>query len=244
VDVTEALEVSCNYFFYEVGWRLGLDSSGVNRDSIGLEKLKKYASLFGLNRKSGIEIEEAEPKISDEGSIRSAIGQGTHNYTPVQLARYLTAVATSGTLYDLTLVDKVVDKDGTVVLDNKAKSEKIKGVSDTTWNLVHEGMYKVANGSKSSVSSIFKDFPVKVAGKTGTAQESKSRANHALFLSYAPYEDPEITVAVVIPNGYASSNAVELARDIYSYYFDVDDKNELVNGDAILPNSSHSSFTD
>lgn len=244
VDVTGALEVSCNYFFYEVGWRLGLDNNNVNRDKIGLEKLRKYASLFGLDRKSGIELEEAEPKISDEDSIRSAIGQGTNNYTPVQLVRYLTAVATSGTLYDLTLIDKVVDKDGTVILDNKAKSEHISEISDTTWKLIHEGMYKVANGSKSSIEYILKDLPVKIAGKTGTAQESKSRGNHALFLSYAPYEDPEIAVAVVIPNGYASSNAVELANSIYKYYFKVEDEDKLVKGDAIMPTSSSSSFTD
>lgn len=244
VDITEALEVSCNYFFYEMGWRLGMDSSGTNKDQIGLEKLKKYASLYGLDRKSGIELEEAEPQISDVDAVRSAIGQGTNNYTPVQLARYLTAVATSGTLYDLTLIDKVVDKDGSVILDNKAKSEQLSQISSTTWNLIHEGMYKVANGSESSSSYIFKNFPVKVAGKTGTAQESTSRPNHALFLSYGPYEDPEISVAVVIPNGYASGNAVELAQSIYSYYFNVEDKQKLVNGKAILPKSDSPSFTD
>ncbi|MGB8455053.1 MAG: penicillin-binding transpeptidase domain-containing protein [Anaerocolumna sp.] len=244
VDITTALEVSCNYFFYEMGWRLGLDSTGINRDKSGLEKLAKYASLYGLDRKSGIELEEAEPQISDKDSVRSAIGQGTNNYTPVQLVRYLTAVATSGTLYDLTLIDKVVDKDGTVILDNNAKSKKLSQVSNTTWNLIHDGMYKVANGSRSSSSYVFKNFPVTVAGKTGTAQESKSRANHALFLSYAPYDNPEIAVAVVIPNGYASSNAVELARNIYSYYFNVGDKDKLVNGKAILPESDSPSFTD
>ncbi len=244
IDVTTALEVSCNYFFYEVGWRLGLDSTGVNREQVGLKEIAKYAALYGLDKKSGIELEEAEPHLSDQDFVRSAIGQGTNNYTPVQLARYLTAVTTSGTLYDLTLIDKVVDKDGSVILDNKAKSQKIKNVSDTTWNLIHEGMYKVGNGSKSSSSYVFKDFPVKVAGKTGTAQESVLRANHALFLSYAPYEDPEIAVTVVIPNGYASGNAAELARSIYSYYFNVGDKNKLVNGDAIMPESDSPSFTD
>ncbi len=244
VEITTALEVSCNYFFYELGWRLGLDSSGVNRDNTGLKKIAKYASLYGLDRKSGIELEEAEPQISDKDSVRSAIGQGSHNYTPVQLARYLTTVANSGTLYDLTLIDKVVDKDGTVILDNNAKSKKLSQINDTTWNLIHQGMYKVGNGNRSSTSYVFEDFPVKVAGKTGTAQESESRPNHALFLSYAPYEDPEIAVTVVIPNGYASNNAAELARNLYSYYFNVDDKDKLVNGEAILPESGSTSFTD
>lgn len=244
IDVTDALQVSCNYFFYEVGWRLGLDSSGINRNQLGLDTLKKYASLYGLDRKSGVELVEEEPQISDKDSIRSAIGQGTNNYTPVQLARYLTAIASSGSLYDLTLIDKVVDKDGSVILDKKAKSKELTQISDSTWNLIHDGMYKVANGNRSSSSYVFKNFPVTIAGKTGTAQESKSRANHALFLSYAPYNDPEIAVTVVIPNGYASSNAVELARYIYSYYFNVEDKDKLVNGDALMPETEAPTFTD
>jgi penicillin-binding protein 2 len=82
-------------------------------------------------------------------------------------------------------------------------------------------MYKVVNGSRSSSSFMFKNYPITIAGKTGTAQENAYHGNHALFVSYAPYQKPEISIAVVIPNGYASSNAVELGRDIYSYYFDI-----------------------
>lgn len=247
VDITTALEVSCNYFFYEVGWRLGLDSTGINRDKIGLEKLAKYANILGMDRKSGIEIDEAEPKVSDEGSVRSAIGQGTNNYTPVQLARYVTTVASSGICYDLTLIDKVLDKNGTVILDNAAKAKKIAEISDSTWQLIHEGMYKVANGSRSSSSGMFKDYPITIAGKTGTAQESLFHGNHALFLSYAPYSPdkmPDIAVASVIPNGYASSNAVELTRDVYSYYYNLPDRDKLVKGPAELPESDAPAFSD
>ncbi len=244
VEVTTALEVSCNFFFYEVGWRLGLDSSGINRDQLAIEKLAKYASILGLDRKSGIEIDEADPEVSDESSVRSAIGQGTNNYTPIQLARYVTTVANSGTSFELTLIDKISDKDGKVILDNKAKSKSLTEISDSSWQLVQEGMYKVGNGSRSSSSNMFKNYPKKIAGKTGTAQESTSKANHALFVSYAPFDSPEIAVTVVIPNGYASSHAVELGRDIYSYYYDIEDKDTLVNGPAELPDSSSAAFSD
>lgn len=245
IDVTTALEVSCNYFFYEVGWRLGLDSAGVNHDAVGLKKIQKYASIFGFDRKSGVEIDEADPHISDGPSaIPSAIGQGTNNFAPVQLARYVTAVANSGTLFDLTLVDKIEDKDGKVIEQNKAKSTKLTQIHTTTWDLVHEGMYEVCNGSRSSSSYMFRNFPIKVAGKTGTAQESKSRGNHALFISYAPEENPEISITTVIPNGYASINAVQLTRDVYSYYYHLEDSDKLTKGKAEMPETDAPAFSD
>jgi penicillin-binding protein 2 len=244
VDVTTALEVSCNYFFYEGSWRLGMDSTGKNNDQIGLEKLAKYAELFGFGEKSGIEVEEYDPHISDKYSVPSAIGQGTHNYTPVQIARYVTTVANSGKRFDLTLLDRIQDKDNNVLLDNKAKYTELTTIKDSTWDLIHEGMYKVGNGARSSTSKMFKDFGVTVAGKTGTAQESKSKPNHALFVSYAPYTAPEISVTTVIPNGHGSSNAVELTRDVYSYYFDLEDKDKLVNGFAELPETESRGFAD
>lgn len=235
VDVPNALEVSCNYFFYEVGWRLGLGSA--NRDQTALDKIKKYASLFGLNEKSGIELEETEPQISNKDSIRSAIGQGNHAYAPVQLSRYVTSVANSGTLFDLTIMDKIVDKDNKVILQKDPKFRTLDSVKDSTWNLVHEGMYKVANGPDSSSSNVLKNLGVTIAGKTGTAQESTLLPNHALFVSYAPYEAPEISVTVVIPNGFASSTAVDLGKDIYSYYFNLEDAETLTEGSADLPKS-------
>ncbi len=244
VDVTTALEVSCNYFFYEGSWRLGMDSTGKNNDQLGLEKLAKYAELFGFGEKSGIEVEEYDPHISDKYSVPSAIGQGTHNYTPVQIARYVTTVANSGKRFDLTLLDRIQDKDNNVLLNNKAKYTELTTIKDSTWDLIHQGMYKVGNGARSSTSKMFKDFGVTVAGKTGTAQESKSKPNHALFVSYAPYNAPEISVTTVIPNGHGSSNAVELTRDVYSYYFDLEDKDKLVNGFAELPETESRGFAD
>ena len=218
IDVTDAIQVSCNYFFYEVGYRLSLENGNYNSNK-GLAALKKYASLFGLDSKSGIELAEYSPNISDKDSVRSAIGQGTHNYTPAQLARYVTTVANRGTCYDLTIIDKIKDTEDNIVLDNKANVHSNIEIKNSIWDAVQEGMYKVVNGPKSSIASMFKEVGVKVAGKTGTAQESKMKPNHALFVSFAPYENPELAAAVVIPNGYTSSNAAKLARNIYQYYF-------------------------
>lgn len=225
IDITDAIQVSCNYFFYEMGWRLGLTGETYN-SNVGLEKLKKYATMFGLNNKSGIELFEYDPHISDNDSIRSAIGQGTNSFTPSQLNRYVTTIANKGTCYNLTVVDKVKDLEGKVLLDNKASVFETVNIKDSTWSLVQEGMYKVLNGQRSSLASVFTKLNVTVAGKTGTAQESKSHPNHALFVSFAPYEDPEISVVVVIPNGYTSGNSAEVAGKIYKDYFKTSEKKE------------------
>lgn len=219
LNVAGAIENSCNYFFFEMGWRLS--NNGANPD-LGLKLLKKYASMFGLNAKSGIEVSEAEPKISDTDAVRSAIGQGSYAFTPSQLSRYVTTIANNGTCYNLTVIDKIKDVDGKTILKNKATVYKELTLKDSTWNAIHEGMYRVVNKS-TSLSAMFKDLDFKVAGKTGTAQETTMKMNHALFISYAPFDDPEISVTVVIPNGDVSGNAAELASNVYKYYY-TDDK--------------------
>lgn len=245
VDITNAIQTSCNYFFYEMGYRLSLKNGDYNSNK-GLSVLHKYAEIFGFDAKSGIELFEYKPNISTEDSVRSAIGQGNHNYTPAQIARYVTTVANRGTCYDLTIVDKVKDLAGKVLLDNKAKVHNKVDIKDSTWDAVQEGAYKVGNGPRSSISSLFSKLNVKVAGKTGTAQESKLKPNHALFVSFAPYEKPEISVTVVIQNGYTSSNAAEVARNVYQYYFsDSDDKKKLKETkEATLPELGSHSYID
>ena len=210
---------------------MSLESNGTYNSNKGLAALKKYASLFGLDSKSGIELLEYTPIISDKDSVRSAIGQGTHNYTPAQIARYITTVANKGTCYDLTIIDKVKDTKDNVILNNNANIHSTIDISNSIWEAVHLGVYKVVNGPKSSIASLFKEIDVKVAGKTGTAQESKSRPNHALFVSFAPYENPELAAAVVIPNGYTSTNAAKVAKNIYKYYFNKSTADEPSDAD-------------
>jgi penicillin-binding protein 2 len=240
VNIVDALKVSCNYYFYEMGWRMSIDNFGRFNEQLGLSKLKKYAAMFGLDSKSGIELYEAAPEISSSDSVRSSIGQGSNDYTPIQLSRYITTLANSGTNYDLTLLDKVVDKDGTVILNNSAKVvNDLTGAKESTWNSIREGMYSVVNTPGGSAYSIFKNLGVTVAGKTGTAQLSRSQPNHALFVSYAPFNAPEISVTTVIPYGYTSLYAATLAKDIYKVYFNLEDQDSVVNSDVSVTESSN-----
>jgi len=231
MNLSEAIANSCNMFYYEVGYRLSLDGAGYNSD-YGLARLKKYADMFGLTEKSGIEITESEPKFSDEYIVPSAIGQGTNNYTTVGLARYITAVANSGTVYNLSILDKMTDSKGNLVEDYKPKIRNTIEIDDSFWNAIHTGMRKVVEKKK-----YYKDLPVNVAGKTGTAQEGRNRTNHALFLSYAPYENPEISVAVRIAYGYSSDYAAQTARDVYKYYYGLVEEDELLTGTAEIPDA-------
>ena len=241
VDIADALKVSCNYFFYEMGWRLSIDNSGMFKPQLGLAKLDKYATLFGLNEPSGIELDEATPEISDEDSVRSAIGQGSNVFTPVQLSRYVTTLANHGTCYDLTLLDKVVATDGTTTENHAKVNHSLKDVSASTWDRVMQGMYNVVNTKGGSVYGLYQNFGVTVAGKTGTSQISKVDPNNALFVSFAPYEKPEISIIAVIPNGYTSSNAAELTKDIYKLYFKLDEADKILESDVTVPEASRNS---
>ena len=229
LDVVGAIENSCNTFFYETAYRLG-SVNGIYDSEKGLEKLREYASLFGLNETSGVEISESEPELSDFDAVRSAIGQGTHNLTTVGLARYVTTVANSGACYKLSLLDKLTDNSGNVIED--FTPEKIRQISlpSDEWDAVHLGMRRVVERMK-----YYEDMPVNVAGKTGTAQENKNRANHALFVGYAPYEKPEIAVATRVAFGYNSAYAAEISRDVFRYYFDPEEEEKILTGSAIRP---------
>lgn len=226
LNVTGGIRHSCNFFFFEVGYRLGIVGDTYN-DSVGLQKLAKYADMYGLSETSGIEIEEYAPGVSDLDAVRSAIGHGTNNYTTAGLARYVTTVANSGTCYNLTLVDKIEDQNGNLVRDNTAEVRNRIDMDPAYWNAIHTGMRQVVENKK-----YFADVDVNVAGKTGTAQESRNRPNHALFISYAPYENPEISVTVRVANGYTSDYAAQIAKDVYQYYYGLKDESEIITGTA------------
>lgn len=232
LNVTGAIENSCNVFFYEMGYKLSLDENGNYNEDLGLEKLAKYADMFGLTSKSGVEIEESEPEVSDEYPVLSAIGQGTNNYTTVGLARYVMTVANNGTCYDLTLLNKVTDHNGNLIMEYSPKVRNTIDMPSAYWNALHTGMRRVV-----MKKAYYNDLGVNVAGKTGTAQENKKRANHALFVSYAPYENPEIAVATRIAFGYSSDFAANLTRDIYKYYFKLENEDSILTGTAEIPDA-------
>ena len=231
LTVEGAIENSCNYCFADFGHRLATDEEGNYSTTLGIERLSKYAAMFGLDRKSGIQIDEREPHISDEDPERSAFGQGTHSFNNVQLARYTTALANNGKVFDLTLLQKETDSQGNLVQEFPATQTGTVDISESSWNVVHSGLRKVI--TTGVASRVFSGFDtVSIAGKTGTAEEMKTRANHAFFISYAPYENPEIAVTVSIPFGYTSGNAANVAKRVYELYYGATDLSTITGSTA------------
>ena len=215
INVSSALRYSCNYFFYEVGYRLAGGDNNYD-DEAGIKKLATYASLFGLDSKTGIEIQENTPEIATEYPVMAAIGQSNNNYTTVSLGRYIAAVANRGKVYNLTLLDHVENSATKEVLESYAPSVKneITTISNNEWNAVNDGLRQVVEDL-----SAFDNVNYQAAGKTGTAQQVHNRPNHALFVGYAPYNNPEISIATRIAYGYSSGNAALVSSQVMSYYF-------------------------
>ncbi len=245
INVTEAIMHSCNYFFFEVGYRLMSNGDGTYSDSTGIKAIRKYATLFGLNERSGIEVSEAQPEISNVDAVRTAIGYG-HSFAPVQLSRYITAVAHKGKVFDLTLVDAIKTGDGAVVSEHEPEllNDLQWTFNDAQWNAVRTGMWRVVNTTVDGFDKVYKSLSVEVAGKTGTAQVSDSIPSHVLFVSFAPYQKAEISVTVVVPNGFQSANAALIAREVYGYYFDGEDAQALLSGNIHAQNATDINVND
>ena len=228
LEIRGAIEQSCNYFFNMIGFEAGKNSEGDFSENQSLEKLQKYASEFGLDRTTGIELSEASPHISDSKAVPSYIGQGNHLYTTSELARYATALATSGTVYDLSLLDKVTDSQGQVVKNYDPKvSSEMTDVPSNVWDDIHDGMRRVVQTHEQ-----FNGLGVALSGKTGTAEIDYHQPNHGLFIGYAPSDAPEYAVAVRIANGYSSGNACTTANDIMEYIFKLVDESKILTGYA------------
>lgn len=236
-NMQRAITNSCNTYFYEVGYRLGQTDGNFSNDA-GIEVLAKYASMYGLDRKSGVEIEESDPSVATRDAVRAAIGQSNNGYTTTALARYAAGVASRGQLYDLTLLDHTQDGAGNVLDTFSSKPLDPIVIDDSYWESVREGMRRVC-ASNSGFSSIYRPLEdggrerIEAAGKTGTAQQAVNAPNHALFLGYAPLEEPEIAVAVRIPNGYSSSYAELVGSQIMKYYFDPETLSGILSSEEI-----------
>lgn len=228
-NVTTAIRDSCNYFFYDIGYRLSTRGGSFD-ETAGLNTLYQYADYFGLTEKSGVEITEASPQVSDNDPVRSAIGQGGNSFTTVGLARYVSAVANRGTVYDLTLLSKVEDQSGNLIREFAPKIRNTIDMPAKNWDSIQRGMRLVVENKK-----YFNNLAVEVAGKTGTAQQSTSRPSHALFVCYAPYQSPEIAIATRIPFGYSSDYAAQVTKDIVSYYYDLAPEEDIITGTANTP---------
>ena len=228
IDVSRAIEVSCNYFFYDVGRRTGIDT------------LVEYANLFGLGESSGIELPErtgavGSPARSEElgqtwyeGNVLNvAIGQDNTQVTPLQLANYIATLVNGGTRNAAHLLKEVKSSDFSQVLYTY-EPEVLSTIDIQPENLeaVKAGM--LALTTTGSVASAFRDLPVQVGAKTGSAQVSAQTESNAVFVCFAPYDDPEIAMAIAVEHGGSGSELGEIAASILEYYFSVKETREEV----------------
>lgn len=238
-NVTEAIRDSCNIFFYTVG------------DSMNVDTLARYAAAFGLGESTGIELPEdtgqmATQKLKQEkyneewylgDSLQAAIGQSISQFTPLQLAEYCATIANGGTRHSASILKSVRSYDYTEQV-YEAEHEVLSTVetSDYNWAAVQRGMYLVANDPSGSAYQTFGTYQIPVAAKTGTAQLGENQVNNAIFICYAPYDDPQIAVAVVVEHGVAGSAVASIARDVLDAYFTVKNVNVLVETElSLLP---------
>ena len=235
LDIRTAIEQSCNYFFNMIGFQLGKVGDNEFSEVQSLNKLQEYASLIGLDRKTGIELSEATPKVSDAKAVPSYMGQGNNLFTTSELARYATVIATSGNVFKLTLLDKVMDPKGDVIQEYEPEIEDVVNISSNIWDVLHDGMRRVIQ-----THSQFDGLGVEVAGRTGTAELDLRHPNHGLFIGYAPASDPEYAVAIRIANGYSSGNACLIANDIFKYMYNLADKDSILTGIASTDTSDTS----
>ena len=235
LDIRTAIEQSCNYFFNMIGFQLGKVGDNEFSEVQSLSKLQEYASLIGLDKKTGIELSEASPKVSDAKAVPSYMGQGNNLFTTTQLARYATVMATSGNVFKLTLLDKVSSPKGEVIEEYEPELEDVVNISSNIWDVIHDGMRRVIQ-----THSQFDGLGVEVAGKTGTAELDLRHPNHGLFVGYAPASDPEYAVAIRIANGYSSGNACLIANDMFKYMYNLADKDSILTGVASTDTSDTS----
>lgn len=237
VNVTRAIEVSCNYFMYDVGRRLGID------------KLDEYAAMFGLGQKTGVELYEesgvvASPAFTEslggtwyEGNVLSvAIGQESTQVTPIQLTNFISALVNGGTRYSTHLLKTVKSSDfSQVVYEYEPQVQDEINIAPENLNAVTEGMRELTTGD-GSLASAFRNLPFEVGAKTGSAQVSSTSDSNAVFVCYAPYDDPEIAISLVVEHGGSGSVLASLAAEILAYYFTTpDSQSDVVTENTLMP---------
>ena len=232
LNLANALKVSCNYYFFELGDRLDIDV------------MDNVAKHMGLGEATGVELPEAtgyranpetkamlypsEPSWYLGDQITAAIGQGENRFTPMQLCVYATTLANKGTRYKATFMNRVVSADYQSLLDENLPTivDKLEISADATYAYV-EGMKRVTGWNGGTADDEFLDFPIDVAGKTGTAEEVWGASENGSFICFAPADDPQIAIAVYIERGGHGNVVSTIARDILEVYFDVDEVSDV-----------------
>ena len=233
LNVTEAIKYSCNYFFYEMGYKLGIDT------------IADYAGKYGLGKRTGIELEgEAQGDVASKDdatkqgmdwylsdTLSAVIGQSYNNFTPIQMARYIAMIANGGENIDVSIVKSIVKPDGTEVpkeeirkfangktgTENELKEDL--NVSKENLDAIRKGMKGVTSEAGGTASYTFSNFDMDIAGKTGSAQTGVPGEAHGWFAGFAPYDNPEIAVIVFVEKGGAGGNTAEVAKKIMEEYF-------------------------
>lgn len=256
VNIKQALQKSCNYFFYEMGRRLGIDT------------IEKYAKFFGLGQKTGVEVtsetagtvaskETAKQKrktwyLSD--TLSAAIGQSYNNFSPIQMARYISMVANGGNYINATVIKNIKDTDGNEISKNEIRKyvnellgENTDSVSDLkisqkNLNIVKAGMRLVTSPGGTAYSA-FSNFKKSVAGKTGSAQARAttdgSEIANGWFVGFTPYKNPEVAVVVILEDGSSDSYAPKTARKLLDAYYKLD-----IKEDNVKENTTASAYTE
>lgn len=229
LNITQAIEVSCNFFFYEIGRRAGI------------AKIDEVAKKLGLGSKTGIELPDeiagtlAGPEVDKQWTggktIQTAIGQSYNDYTPLQMAKYTAMIANGGKNIDVTIVKSINNPDGTTVsrneldsyIHNKLGVEPNSGsdlnISSTDLEAVKNGMKNVTSDESGTAYKYFKDFSISIGGKTGSASIGNSGHANAWFVGFVPFENPKIAVAVYVKRGEHGAYTAPIARDIFAQYF-------------------------
>ena len=233
LNVIGAIEKSCNYFFYETGTRVGIDT------------LAQYTTHFGLGKRTGVELygesagvvatRDSKSTWSSRDTMSAAIGQSKNTFTPVQMAKYISMIANGGNNIDVTIVKDIMNSDGTNETREKIESfvNSELGLTDTssindnitvnpeTLAVVKEGMRRVTEGEAGTASSVFTDFGVSVGGKTGSVETSSQEGAdiHAWFVGFAPFDNPQIAVVVVVENGGHGFYTADVVKAVMQEYF-------------------------
>jgi|LSQX01.1.fsa_nt_gb penicillin-binding protein 2 len=241
-NLIKAMETSCNFFFNEVAYRIGIDN------------LDKWSKLFGLGEYTGVELsaegkgwranretkrilQKQDNAWVPADTVQAGMGQSFNAYTPLQLANYVATLANGGTRFKPHIVKKIVNYDGSTVMETDIEYEKLPSDAENI-ALVRRSMEKVTNEQDGTAYAVFKDFPFRVAGKTGTPEtgmEKHGSSSHGLFIAYAPADNPKIAVAVVIEHGVWGSNVAPVAKDILKEYFGLDSGS--MPQDSIVPDA-------
>lgn len=227
INIVEAIRKSCNIFFYELGLRVGIDDLAYYAREFGFGKPTGLKDIFG--EKSGIVASrEYKEQLFDEPwypaeTMDASIGQGYYSITLLQLANYVSMIANGGVHYRPYLVDKIVDCEGNVLMVAEPEVLHKMEVSDSTWQIIREGMEQVT--LPGGTASRLADFPVRVAGKTGSAQvagRGSDIPSHSFFVGYAPAENPQIAFVIFVKyGGTGGTAAVPIARKILESWFAV-----------------------